>query len=136
MIISIGLDIIEVSRVRQAIQRTPRFRERVFTEAEQAYCDGCGVNAAVHYAVRFAAKEAALKALGTGWSAGIAWHDVEVARTERGAPSLVFHHRAQEIFISCGATRAHLTLSHTKEYAVAQVILEAIGAYPSTNIED
>src|SRR5258708_36149636 len=70
MIISIGIDIIEVRRVRETIERTPRFAERVFTDAERAYCESRGAVAAQHYAARFAAKEAALKALQTGWSGG------------------------------------------------------------------
>ena len=82
MIISIGVDIIEVRRVRETIERTPRFAERVFTDAERAYCESRGAVAAQHYAARFAAKEAALKALQTGWSGGISWQDVEV-----GAPA-------------------------------------------------
>jgi holo-[acyl-carrier protein] synthase len=126
VIISTGIDIIEVHRVRQAIERTPRFLLRVFTVAEREYCDRAGANAFAHYAARFAAKEAAMKALGTGWSNGIAWHDVEVARTERGAPQLILRNRAHEIFASTGATRAHLSISHTREHAVAHVTFEAM----------
>jgi len=77
VIISIGVDIIEVGRVRETIERTPRFAERVFTDAERAYCESRGAASAQHYAARFAAKEAALKALQTGWSGGISWQDVE-----------------------------------------------------------
>ncbi len=106
------------------LRRTPRFRERVFTDGERAYCDSRGTAAAQHYAARFAAKEAALKALKTGWSGGVAWRDVEIVSHESGAPALLFHHHARELFKECGATRAHLSLSHTAEHAVAQVILE------------
>src|SRR5438046_10048939 len=84
MIISIGIDIIEVRRVRETIERTPRFAERVFTDAERAYCESRGAAAAQHYAARFAAKEAALKALQTGWSGGISWQDVEVGTKDSG----------------------------------------------------
>jgi holo-[acyl-carrier protein] synthase len=94
VIISIGIDIIEVRRVREVMLRTPRFTERVFTLAERAYCDGRGVVAAQHYAARFAAKEAALKALQTGWSGGIAWQDIEVVSRANGAPDLRFAGRA------------------------------------------
>lgn len=126
MIVSIGIDIIEVERVRVALARTPRFVERVFTAQERAYCDARGHLAAPqHYAARFAAKEAALKALGTGWSGGIAWHDVEVTARQSGAPDILFHRRALEIFRERGAARAHLSLSHTYQHAVAQVILES-----------
>jgi holo-[acyl-carrier protein] synthase len=124
VIVSIGIDIIEVGRVRATLERTPRFSARVFTEAERAYCDGRGAAAAQHYAARFAAKEAALKALGTGWSGGLAWHDVEVVANEAGAPALVFRGAALELLQSLGADTTHLTLSHTTEHAVAQVILE------------
>jgi holo-[acyl-carrier protein] synthase len=115
---------IEVGRVRETIERTPRFRERVFTVQERDYCDSRGVVSAQHYAARFAAKEAALKALGTGWSGGVAWHDVEITRDDAGKPSLNFHRRALELFRLSGATRAHLSLAHTSEHAVAQVVLE------------
>jgi len=90
VIISIGIDIIEVRRVRETIARTPRFAERVFTAAERAYCESRGAVAAQHYAARFAAKEAALKALQTGWSGGISWQDVEVSARESGARGFHF----------------------------------------------
>ena len=126
MIVAIGIDIIEVARVREVLVRTPRFRERVFTAAERAYCDGRGVVAAQHYAARFAAKEAALKALQTGWRGGISWHDVEVASHESGAPYLVLRGEVEKLLAESGANKAHLSLSHTTEHAIAQVILEKI----------
>ena len=106
------------------LARTPRFRERVFTEEERAYCDSRGAAAAQHYAARFAAKEAAFKALRTGWRDGLAWHHVEVASDELGAPLLRLSGRARDLFEGVGATHAHLSLSHTAEHAVAQVIFE------------
>ncbi len=124
MIISIGVDIIEVRRVRETIERTPRFAQRVFTEAERAYCESRGAVAAQHYAARFAAKEAALKALQTGWSGGISWQDVEVTAKESGAPLIVFHGRAREMYEQSGATSAHISIAHTSEHAIAEVILE------------
>ena len=124
MIVSIGIDIIEVARIREVLMRTPRFGERVFTPAERAYCDGRGAVAAQHYAARFAAKEAALKALQTGWRGGISWQDVEIGSMESGAPILVFHGLVRELFEKSGATAAHLSLSHTSEHAIAQVVLE------------
>jgi len=126
VIISIGVDIIEVRRVRDTIDRTPRFAERVFTEAERAYCESRGVVAAQHYAARFAAKEAALKALQTGWSDGIAWQDIEISAKESGAPVITFHGRARELFEQSGATAAHLSIAHTTEHAIAEVVLEKI----------
>jgi len=124
VIISIGIDIIEVNRVRETIARTPRFAERVFTNAERAYCESRGAAAAQHYAARFAAKEAALKALQTGWSGGISWQDVEVAAKDSGAPVILFHGRALELYEAAGATRAHISIAHTTEHAIAEVILE------------
>ncbi len=124
MIVSIGIDIIEVARVREVLERTPRFTERVFTSAERAYCDSRGAVAAQHYAARFAAKEAALKALKTGWRGGISWQDVEVSALENGAPRLGFHGEAKKLFEKSGATAAHLSISHTSEHAIAQVVLE------------
>ena len=124
MIVSIGIDIIEVQRVREILLRTPRFAERVFTPAERKYCDGRGAVAAQHYAARFAAKEAALKALQTGWSGGIAWQDVEISLKQSGAPGLIFHGRVRELYDESGATAAHLSMSHTSEHAIAEVVLE------------
>ena len=126
MIVSIGIDIIEVARIREVLLRTPHFVERVFTPAERAYCDNRGAVAAKHYAARFAAKEAALKALKTGWRGGISWQDVEIGSLESGAPFLTFHGEAQKLFEQSGATRAHLSLAHTSEHAIAQVVLERV----------
>jgi holo-[acyl-carrier protein] synthase len=124
VIISIGIDIIEVARIREVLLRTPRFAERVFTRAERDYCDSRGAVAAQHYAARFAAKEAALKALQTGWRGGISWQDVEVSARESGAPYLIFTGHVLTVFEKFGATATHLSLSHTSEHAIAQVVLE------------
>jgi len=110
--------------VREVLLRTPRFVERVYTESERAYCDSRGAVAAMHYAARFAAKEAALKALQTGWTGGIAWQDIEVASRDSGAPVLIFHGVVRELYEHSGARAAHLSISHTSEHAIAQVILE------------
>ncbi|HEV2829510.1 MAG TPA: holo-ACP synthase [Pyrinomonadaceae bacterium] len=124
MIVAIGIDIIEVARIREVLLRTPRFRERVFTAVEREYCDGRGAVAAQHYAARFAAKEAALKALQTGWRGGISWHDIEITSLESGAPVLTFHGEVKRLMESSEATTAHLSMSHTSEHAIAQVVLE------------
>jgi holo-[acyl-carrier protein] synthase len=124
VIVSIGIDIIEIRRVREVLARTPRFRERVFTQEERAYCDSRGANSVQHYAARFAAKEAAFKALRTGWRDGLAWHHVEVASDELGAPLLQLSGHARDLFDGLGATHAHLSLSHTVEHAVAHVVFE------------
>ena len=113
--------------MRAVLARTPRFAERVFTAGEREYCAGRGAAAPQHYAARFAATEAALKALGTGWSGGVGWQHVEVGSAEGGRPEIIFHDIALEIFRRTGATRAHLSVSHTSEHAVAQVILERAG---------
>lgn len=110
--------------MREVLGRTPRFRERVFTGRERDYCEARGAAAAQHYAARFAAKEAALKALGTGWSGGVGWRDVEVVNDSSGRPGLVLRGAALELFRLSGATRLHLSLSHTAEHAVAHVLLE------------
>lgn len=104
--------------------RTPRFVERVYTERERAYCDSRGAVSAQHYAARFAAKEAALKALQTGWRGGISWQDVEISSRESGAPFLIFTGQVLEVFKRFGATTTHLSMSHTTQHAIAQVVLE------------
>jgi holo-[acyl-carrier protein] synthase len=126
VIVSIGIDIIEVARIREVLLRTPRFAERVFTPSERAYCDSRGAVSAQHYAARFAAKEAALKAFQTGWRGGISWQDVEISARETGAPFLIFYGPVHLLFEKSGATAAHLSLSHTTEHAIAQVVLEKV----------
>jgi holo-[acyl-carrier protein] synthase len=124
MIISTGIDIVEVYRIAETMTRTPRFGERVFTDSERAYCDSKGAAAAQSYAGRFAAKEAFLKALQTGWRGKITWHDIEILSDEQGVPTLHVSGEASTLFSDSGATRMHLSISHTSEHAVAQVIFE------------
>ncbi len=124
MIISVGVDIVEVYRIRETLARTPRFAERVFTEKERAYCDAKGMAAAQSYAARFAAKEAFLKALKTGWRGKITWQDIEVVSGENGVPDLEIRGAARKILENLGANKIHLSMSHTTEHAIAQVILE------------
>src|SRR5258708_6622636 len=88
MILSIGIDIVEVYRIRQTIARTPRFAERVYTAGERAYCESKGAASAQSYAGRFAAKEAFLKAVKTGWRGKITWKDIEVVSDKDGVPTL------------------------------------------------
>jgi holo-[acyl-carrier protein] synthase len=128
MILSIGIDIVEVYRIRQTIARTPRFAERVFTPQERAFCEGKGVAAPQSYAGRFAAKEAFLKALKTGWRGKITWQDIEVVSDKSGAPELKITGEAKKILKKRGAKRVHLSISHTVDHAVAEVILEAESA--------
>ena len=124
MIVSIGIDIVEVYRIRDTISRTPRFTERVFTPNERSYCESRGAAAFQSYAARFAAKEAFLKALKTGWRGKITWHDVEVVSDDQGVPSLAVKGEARHLLQRLGANQIHLSISHTAEHAVAQVILE------------
>jgi len=124
MIVGTGVDITEVPRIRQALERHgERFLRRVFTSEEIRYCSG-KPNAAERLAARFAAKEAGMKAIGTGWRGGITWRDVEVVRQRGQRPRLEYHGRAAEIAAALGCKRTHLSLSHTAEQAIAQVILE------------
>lgn len=108
------------------MQRTPRFAERVFTARERAYCDAKGAASFQSYAARFAAKEAFLKALRTGWRGRITWHDIEIFNDEAGAPRLEIKGEAQIILENFGANHVHLSMSHTTEHATATVILEKI----------
>lgn len=124
MIVSVGIDMIEVSRIRETLARTPRFVERVFTPSERAYCDSKGAASAQHYAARFAAKEAALKALRTGWRGSISWQDIEISNDEKGAPLIEITGEARKVLESLNAAAVHLSLSHTTEHAIATVILE------------
>lgn len=125
MIVSTGIDIVEVYRISETLTRTPRFAERVYTAREREYCKERGAASAQSYAARFAAKEAFLKALGTGWRGKITWHDVEVVNSAEGKPSLVIAGEAEKRLTEIGGRFVHLSISHTAEYAVAQVIIEA-----------
>jgi len=125
VILGSGVDLCEVARIAAAIERYGRrFLERVFTAREIAYADG-KANRFERYAARFAAKEAAMKALGTGWH-GVAWRDFEVANLPSGRPTLNFHGKAAEIAAKLGVERVSLSITHTKEQALAMVILENI----------
>ena len=126
MIVSIGIDIIEVYRISETLARTPRFVERVFTEKERAYCEAKGAASAQSFAARFAAKEAFLKALKTGWRGKITWRDIEILNDEQGVPNLTVTGEAEEILKKTGANKIHLSMSHTTDHATAQVILEKI----------
>lgn len=118
-----GIDLVEVQRIADLMQRHPqRARDRLFTPAEQAYCDASVKRRFEHYAARFAAKEAVLKALGTGWSGGIEWTDVEVTRSVSGEPGIRLSGQAAQIALSLGITRWMLSMSHTGTHAISSVI--------------
>ena len=124
MIVGTGIDIAEVPRIAQAISRHGnRFLQRVFTEGEIRYCES-KANRVERYAARFAAKEAAMKALGTGWNYGVRWRDIEVFRPPGGRPSIVFDGKAAEFAAQLGGAHVALSISHTTNQAIAQVILE------------
>src|SRR5215203_299335 len=124
MIVSIGIDIVEVYRIAETIQRTPRFVERVFTAKERVYCDAKGAASAQSYAARFAAKEAFLKALKTGWRGRITWQDMEILNDAQGVPAMEIKGEARVLLENLGADKIHLSISHTTDHAVAQIILE------------
>lgn len=112
--------------MRETIARTPRFAERVFTENERRYCELKGAAAAQSYAARFAAKEAFLKALKTGWRGKITWHDMEILNDADGVPSMQVKDEARRILNEMGEPRIHLSISHTTEHAIAYVVLETV----------
>src|SRR6266852_4668134 len=124
MIVGTGVDITEVARIKAAVDRFgDRFLKRVYTPEEVRYCLA-KANPAERLAARFAAKEAGMKAIGTGLRHGVTWHDVEVVRVPGQRPQLRFSGKAAEFAASLGCKRTHLSLSHTAEQAIAQVILE------------
>jgi holo-[acyl-carrier protein] synthase len=133
VIAGIGVDLCDVARIARAIEGRDgaAFLRRVFTTGERAYCDRRrGAPRVQSYAARFAAKEAVMKALGTGWGQGVSWQDVEVVREGDGAPHLVLHGVAADRIPPGG--RWHLTLSHTDTTAIAWVLLEAPSATSTT----
>ena len=125
MILGIGVDIVDISRLRQALERHgDRFIQRIYTGTEQEYCRKHR-DPAPYFAARFAAKEALFKALGTGWAFGVRWVDAEVLRNDLGAPKLALSGRAAEISAELGASAIHVSLSHSETAAIAIVILES-----------
>jgi holo-[acyl-carrier protein] synthase len=125
LIVGTGVDLCEVDRIRKAITAShgSRLVERVFTAREIAYAER-KANPYERYAARFAAKEAGMKALGTGWRGGLGWQDLEVINESSGRPTLKLHGRAAEIAANLGVVRISLSITHTAEQALASVILE------------
>jgi holo-[acyl-carrier protein] synthase len=124
MIVGTGIDIVEVPRIGQSIERFgERFLKRIFTPAEIRYCQA-KANSVERFAARFAAKEAGMKAIGTGMRGGVRWQDFEVGREPGGRPTMLLHGKAAEVAAGLRMRRAHLSVSHTEEHAVAYVILE------------
>jgi len=124
MIVGIGIDIIEVDRIRRlTVRHGERFLRRVFTDEEVDYCQR-SAHPAQRFATRFAAKEATLKALGVGWQKGVTFRDVEVCVDGLGAPSVRLGGRALEISRERGVKTIFVSLSHGRHYAVAQALAE------------
>jgi holo-[acyl-carrier protein] synthase len=124
LIVGIGVDIAEVARIRGAIERRGEaFLRRIYTPGEIAYCKRFK-NKFERYAGRFAVKEAAMKALGTGWSHGVRWVDLEVIREKSGRPTLAIRGEAGEIAARLGVKNIAVSITHTEEQALAQVIFE------------
>ncbi len=123
MVYGTGTDIIEVSRVGGLVSKGERFTLKVFTAAEIAYCESKRFSHQ-HYAARFAAKEAFMKALGTGWAQGISFNQVEVVHDAAGKPEIRLSGVAEQLAAEKGIQRIFLSVSHLKEYAIAIVILE------------
>ena len=124
MIIGIGTDLAEVGRIRDSIERFgPRFLNRIYTEGERAYAQS-KANSAERFAARFAAKEAGMKAIGTGWNFGVTWKDFEVVNERTGRPTLRLSGVAEAVARRLGVQRVSISLTHSKETAFAVVILE------------
>ena len=124
MILGTGVDIAEVHRIRESIERFgDRFLRRIFTEGEIRYCEQ-RASRFESYAARFAAKEAGMKALGTGWSRGVRWRDIEVVRPKGQRPTIQFHGEAAAIAAKLGTKNIALYLTHTSGQALAHVIIE------------
>lgn len=124
MIVGMGIDVAEVKRIAAVIEsQRERFLRRVFTLDEVAYCEQFR-NKYERYAGRFAAKEAAMKALGTGWSRGVRWLDVEVVRQRGGRPTISLKGEAKKISDGLGVKNIAVSITHTVELAIAQVIFE------------
>ena len=126
MIAGTGIDLCEVDRIEKALAAPhgARFRERVYTQAEIAYAES-KANRGERYAARFAAKEAGMKALGTGWRNGLGWRDLEVVNLPSGRPTLRLHGKAREIAEKMGVRAISLSITHTAQQAMASVILES-----------
>jgi holo-[acyl-carrier protein] synthase len=127
MICGIGCDIVRVDRIQRMLDSNPRFFDKVFTANEIAYCQA-KASPAQSFAARFAAKEAFLKALGTGWSDGVSWQEIEVENDGRGKPILAVSGKTEELLRSKQAVGIHLALSHERDHALAFVTLEKLDA--------
>ena len=126
----IGVDMLEIDRMERVLARRPNFARRVFTDEERAYCERTA-RPAEHYAARFAAREAVVKALGTGFSGGVGFRDVSVGRDESGRPRALLSGRAAEVAREKGIREIALSISHTHDVAVANAIAVTDGVRPA-----
>jgi len=117
----IGTDIVEIETIKQSILKSARFLERIYTDKERRYCES-QVNKYQHYAARFAAKEAMMKAMGTGWNKGVQFYHVEIYNNKEGKPFIKLYKKAKEIEKTKNIIQIQLSLSHTEHYAIAFVI--------------
>lgn len=125
MILGTGIDLAHLSRIEEAMKRLgDRFRDRIFTNGEIEYCES-KPHPYESYAARFAAKEAAMKALGTGWSSGIGWREIEIVTPDNGPPTVRLSGNALKRFEQMGASTIHISMSHSDDLAIAQVIIES-----------
>jgi len=125
MAIYCGADIIEIDRLKNSIENVEGFRDRVFTSGEVAYCENRRRAKYESYAARFAAKEAVMKALGTGMGNGLGFKQIEIINDDRGKPYAVLSSRAQEIYAGMGAKSMDVSVSHCNDYAIAYAVIEA-----------
>ncbi len=123
MIKGIGTDIIAIDRVKKAINQDSKFTDKIFSYEETEYCNSKLKNE-IHFAGRFAAKEAFFKALGTGWRDGMKWTEINIFNDKLGKPEIKISGKTLKIFTDRGMTTINLSISHTKEFAVAFVIIE------------
>lgn len=124
MIVGTGIDIIEIDRIKNSIQKySDRFKKKIFTQKEIEYCDS-QAEPAKHFAARFSVKEAVLKCFGTGMSGGILWKDIEVDKLESGQPILNLYGKGGKIFDQLNLKHIHISITHDKSYAVAHAIAE------------
>jgi holo-[acyl-carrier protein] synthase len=127
MIVSVGVDMIEVARIQRALEDSvigKRFRVRGYTPGEIAYCEKKGRGKYQSYAGRFAAKEAVMKALGRGWGSKVSWSNIEVARARSGRPEIVLHNHTSEFAEKMGIRRLMVSITHTSEHALAYVVAQ------------
>jgi holo-[acyl-carrier protein] synthase len=124
MVLGLGVDLIEIERIKQALEAKSgkRFESRVFTEGEIAYCRS-KADPYSHFAARFAAKEAVMKAFGTGWTARVSWKGIEVRNNELGQPFIAFHGKTEKLAGEIGVETCQISISHNRSQAVAVALL-------------